>query len=90
MGLKSGGGVNGYAGAIQRPLPEGAEMEGNKTLRWILLVGLLAGGGFMVKLMYDMTRNMERMTGYVGEMSGQVAQMSGRLEQMNGHVETMS
>ena len=55
----------------------------------ILLVAAAGGGAFMVKLMYDMTRQMELMTGHVASLSRDVSDMSRHVGAMAGHMERM-
>lgn len=54
----------------------------------VLLVGGVLSLVF-VKLMYDMTTNMQRMTDYVGAMSQDVSVMRANMESMTGSIKSM-
>jgi methyl-accepting chemotaxis protein len=52
-------------------------------MAWVLVLAGLGGGGFMGKLMYDMTR-------YVGGMAGEVASLAKDVGEMNQKVGVMA
>jgi methyl-accepting chemotaxis protein len=57
--------------------------------RSFLALALLAGGGFLGKLMYDMTRDVHAMAGHVGDMSRHMQVMSGNLDQLSRDMRDM-
>ncbi len=55
----------------------------------LFLAGAVVMALVFVKLMYDMTRSMERMTGHVATMAQDVRSMQENMRSMNGAMQRM-
>jgi methyl-accepting chemotaxis protein len=56
---------------------------------WVLTIAALVGGGFMMNLMYDLTRQVGLMTSHVASLARNVTEINHKIGAMTEHMAHM-
>ncbi len=65
-------------------------MTSKNAVIWILIIAALGGGGFMMSLMHDMTRQMGLMTDHVATLARDVTDMNRKIGAMTEQMAHMN